>query len=95
MRQGEKQLRDQSVTEASISSLRVEMEETKRKHWEQVQYLLLCSYCTGNTGSSCIVQTPPGRELSSGCWRSRVIRYYTLFTFYLVPYTAYLGLHPA
>ena len=33
----EKQLKDQSVTEENIAALRKEMEEMKRKHWEQLQ----------------------------------------------------------
>ena len=33
----EKQLKDQSVTEQNIAALRTEMEDMKRKHWEQLQ----------------------------------------------------------
>ena len=33
---GEKQLREQGATEQSIAVLRMEMEEMKRKHWEQL-----------------------------------------------------------
>ena len=33
----EKQLKDQSVTEQNIATLRTEMEDMKRKHWEQLQ----------------------------------------------------------